>query len=475
MFLVGRPCGRKKTLFPNTRRPRIVPPYAALLAVIPLVVLPRLSMAQEKADTAMPPPAGSAAQEKPAGGPNPAGQPPAPTPDAGQNAKPNPQNAPSPADVPTPNNAPPSLPQFTIGGTYYSNPVTGDVRFEGRSSIAYQGITIAADRIEGNINTELVFSGNAVINAGGATTYADTIHFFPRTRRYRLDNARTILTPEMLQNRAYDNVYVTARDVLGTRTGYTLGEGTTETTCIEPFHHYELRSRAAQIFPGKRLVLHQTSVFLFGAKLITLPYLVIPLDQKPRKRARTDYLPEFGQNYDEGYYARFPYEFPIGADAATYAQVSVTQRRGERIRLEQEYLAGKQDNAYNTSGFGFGGGYTGGSSFGSGFAAAATRAGRSTPRSGTAISGRTCRVWAWGLARPAGDCSPFRAIPLMASIRISPRVFDISRASGAATASASARNSTSRVLLSRPGRPVRTPGLTLPTTIRCMASTASPP
>ena len=207
--------------------------------------------------------------------------------------------------------------------------MTGDVQFEGPSSISYQGIIIAADRIEGNTNTELVFSGNARIDVKGVTTYADTIHFFPRTRRYRLDNARTILTPDILQYRAYDNVYVTARDVLGTRTGYTLGENTTETTCIEPFHHYELRSRDGQIFPGKRLVLHQTSVYLFGAKLITLPYIVIPLDRKPRKRARTDYLPEFGQNYDEGYYARFPYEFPIGADAASYVQVSVTQKKGD--------------------------------------------------------------------------------------------------------------------------------------------------
>ena len=42
----------------------------------------------------------------------------------------------------------------------------------------------------------------------------------------------------------------------------------------------------------------------------------------------------------------------------------MTQRKGERIRLENEYLAGKQDNPYNTSGFGFGGGYSGGTSLG---------------------------------------------------------------------------------------------------------------
>ena len=383
-------------------------------------------------------------RDKPADSPIPAGQPPAPaseqTPGAGQNSNSAAQRPPSPSSVPTPNNTPPSLPQFTIGGTYYSNPVTGDVRFEGRSSIAYQGIVIAADRIEGNTNTELVFSGNAVISTNGATTYADTIHFFPRTRRYRLDNARTILTPDFLQNRVYDDVYVTARDVLGTRTGYTLGEGTTATTCIEPFHHYELRSRDGQIFPGKRLVLHQTSVFLFGVKLITLPYIVVPLDQKPPKRGRTDYLPEFGQNVDEGYYARFPVRIPHWRGRGQlcagqrHAEEGGASARGAGISRGQagqpvQYLGNQFRRRI----------------YGGRRVWAAIRAAHTTPRSGTATSGRTCRVWEWGLVRPAGGCSPCRAIPAKASTRISTRVFGISRESGAATDSASARNCKNRV------------------------------
>ena len=210
--LTVRPCGRKKTLFPRIRRPRIVPPHAALLAAISVFALPRLSAAQEKANVATPQPPGSTTpptQEKPAGSPVPAGQPPASAPEAGQTPKSNPQNPPAPSQVPTPNSTAPSVPQFKFGGTYYSNPVTGDVQFEGPASISYQGIIIAADRIEGNTNTELVFSGNARIDARGVTTYADAIHFFPQTRRYRLDNPRSILTPDVLQNRVLDNVFVT--------------------------------------------------------------------------------------------------------------------------------------------------------------------------------------------------------------------------------------------------------------------------
>ena len=107
-------------------------------------------------------------------------------------------------------------------------------------------------------------------------------------------------------------------------------------------------------------------MILFGVKLITIPYIVIPLDQKPPKRAhRPSYFPEFGQNVQEGYYGRFPYEFPIGQDAASYVQVSATQKLGERLRFEQEYLAGKQARAFDTSGYGFGGGYSGSGSLSS--------------------------------------------------------------------------------------------------------------
>ena len=371
---------RKKTLSPTTRRLRAVSPHAALLAALCCAPLSRSAHAQGRVaapatredtsvmpaapgnnqtttqtapQTASPQDKAPAAQDKtPAAPPSP-GSPAALAPTAPP-APGDKQTTPTPPQEATPNAAPPGLPNLAITGPYNYNIITGDVAFTGRSSIEYQGIIIAADRVAGNANTELVASGNARIQANGVTTNADVIHFYPRQRRYRLDNARSVLSPDILQNRVYDNVYTTARDVVGDRTGFTRAEGTTETTCIEPFHHYELRSRDALLFPGKRLVLHQTSVYLFGAKLITLPYLVIPLDQKPRKSVRPDYFPEFGQNYDEGYYARFPYEFPEGQDAATYLQLSLTQRKGERIRVEQEYLAGKQGSDFNTGGAGFG-------------------------------------------------------------------------------------------------------------------------
>ena len=58
-----------------------------------------------------------------------------------------------------------------------------------------------------------------------------------------------------------------------------------------------------------------------------LPYIVIPLDERPRRITRTDYLPEFGQNQDEGFFARFPYQFAEGLAAASFGFVEVDQLR----------------------------------------------------------------------------------------------------------------------------------------------------
>lgn len=370
------------TLFPILRRPRIVPPCAALLAAIAVALLPRLAIAQEKA-----PPVTPAQTEKTEDKrrqteaqtqtpPSTPGTPPTETkkqepstgsPPAGNNPQPSArQGTPSPADAATPNNVPPQtkLPEITAR-IYTANPITGEYEAEG-VSIAGNGVTITADRASGNINTEVILTGNARIVTATTTAYADTIHFYPQTRRYRLDNPRSVLTPDVLQNRVYDNVFVTSRDLFGNRQGTTFADNTTETTCIEPFHHYELRSRDAYLLPGQRLVLHQTSVILFGVKLITIPYIVIPLDKKPpKRRERPSYFPEFGQNVQEGYYGRFPYEFPIGQDAASYVQVSATQKLGERLRFEQEYLAGKQASQFDTSGYGYGGGFSGSGSLSS--------------------------------------------------------------------------------------------------------------
>ncbi len=230
--------------------------------------------------------------------------------------------------------------------------------------VSYAGATVTADKMAGNFNRELVFSGNAKIVAHGLTSYADAIHVFPKTRSFRLDNPRAMVDPSLLQNRILDPLYVTGGSLFGTSTGYGYADQVTATACIEEKHHYEFRIGEAELFPYQKLVMHRVSLYLFGVKVVTLPKVVVPLDvrQPDVRRPRTDYLPEFGQNTNEGYYVRLPYAFAEGNNAGTFVRLDITQKRGEGYRLEQDYLAGKQTSGFSTAGVSPQGGFTGATS-----------------------------------------------------------------------------------------------------------------
>ncbi len=314
------------------------PPYAALLAATAVALAP--IGAHARPPSTLPPPTPIATPQAPSSGA--AGATPSPV-------------APPSASTKTPAGAPQEPSGLTI------EPL-GPYRMEGNSlhltggiSVTYLGFTLSADTLDGDPNRELIFSGHARIERDGLLSEADAIHFYPVDGRYRLDNPRGMISPSLLEGRVTEPVLFTSHDLFGEETGYSLAQRIIATTCRERYHHYELRIANAELFPHQRLVLRRVSVFLFGVKLITLPEIVIPLNETRRRRPRTDYLPEIGQNYDEGYYVRLPYAFSEGDNGGTLVRLDVTQKRGLGYRIEQEYLAGKQPSTYSTGGGNYGG------------------------------------------------------------------------------------------------------------------------
>ena len=228
----------------------------------------------------------------------------------------------------------------------------------------FANATVVADKMFGT-DQEYVFSGNVKFDSQGTIALADVVHFYPLRNAYRMDNPRGILTPELLRNRVVDPIYIWSNSIAGSTEGYAQIDQCIATACREHFHHYEFRIRQAEYYPHDKLILRSVGVYFFGQRLFTLPTITIPLGlsfRRPRN-PRTDYLPEIGQNVIEGYYARFPYSFTEGKDAATFVRADITQKRGVGVRIEQEYLAGKQASVFNTSATGNQtGGFTGATS-----------------------------------------------------------------------------------------------------------------
>lgn len=227
--------------------------------------------------------------------------------------------------------------------------ITGRLRAR-NVRVQYREGVITAERAEGNLREAIVFRGNARIETPTTVHYADTITFYPNTRQFRLNQFRSTLQPELFGQNVLDPVFARGKELLGARSGDAQADRCDGTTCTDPRHrHYELRFRSAELIPNRRLRLRRVAVYLFGQRLVVLPELVIPLDRQER-RPRSDYAPELGRNAFEGYFARFPYAFAIGAAAAAFLRVDVTERLGPGFRVEQEYLAGKQQSAFNTGG-----------------------------------------------------------------------------------------------------------------------------
>ncbi len=216
-------------------------------------------------------------------------------------------------------------------------------------TVHYLDATITADRASGNLNHELVLSGHPHLESHDLIADADSIHAYPGMSTYRLENTRGVIDPTLLRGQFLDKLQVVGGEVLGLKGGQLDANQLEATSCIEKRPHYELRASDAQVFPHDRIVLHRVSFFLFGVKLLTVPYIVIPLNAQPH-RPRSNYMPELGQNAIEGYYARIPYEFAERSFAATYLRFDITQYKGEGYRIEQEYLAGKQPRFFDTRG-----------------------------------------------------------------------------------------------------------------------------
>ncbi len=232
----------------------------------------------------------------------------------------------------------------------------GEIRGSGNVKVAYPGVTITADKVSGNLNREVTFTGHAKIVAKGITSFADTIQFYPRLSAYRLENPRATIDPSLLKGKVITPLYLYGGSIRGQRGGYTLADNTESTTCELPDPHYELRAASTEYIPDDKLIMKKVAVYFFGRKLIVIPLIVIPLKQINRRK-QPDYLPEAGHNLNEGYYARFPYAFSEGEKAAGFLRLDATQLKGIGYRIEQEYLAGKQEKYFDTSAGRGGGGF----------------------------------------------------------------------------------------------------------------------
>jgi LPS-assembly protein len=203
--------------------------------------------------------------------------------------------------------------------------IRGDfVTIRGGAEIIYRGYRIFADSIDGNLRNETFdLQGNVTVLGDRDVIRGDRVVLDTRNEVFTAYDTSSQVSPQTTGGPLLDLLYVRSQRSSGTpsRSFYHDANCTTCSYHDEP--HYELEAADVDLRPGKRAILRKTRIRIFGKTVISLPYLVIPLEEY-----RYKYLPEVGQSDDEGWYIKNRYGIPLQGDDLVVARLDYMSKLG---------------------------------------------------------------------------------------------------------------------------------------------------
>ena len=124
---------------------------------------------------------------------------------------------------------------------------------------------------------------------------------------------------------------------------------TSVTTCDFASPHYFFKARSTIIIPGKRLIARDVTLYRRHHKVITIPYLLFPLDNR---YARQGITPQVGYDQEEGYFAKFAVPYVLAASAVGILRLDLMSQAGVGTGLTQSFTTGggRQGNGAQSNG-----------------------------------------------------------------------------------------------------------------------------
>ena len=259
---------------------------------------------------------------------------------------------PLPGSVPGTKGGPPLDPDqvyFSAGSV--EETTQGTLIGRGDVLIIFQGYTLTGDQAELDTNRGIATFSGPVHLVGPTGQTADVgpggrLRLNLNRGTYTLTGARSIIQPEQVQAQIglIQPLYVSGGTVRG-RPGFIDFRDAQLTTCDFPDPHYSFAAREAYIIPGKRLVGRNVSFYRKGHRVFSIPYLVLPLDQR---LARQTLFPTVGQTPDEGYFIKFAFGYALTAALPGILRVEEFQKKGTGLGFDQTY--GSSDRPRRGSG-----------------------------------------------------------------------------------------------------------------------------
>lgn len=199
--------------------------------------------------------------------------------------------------------------------------------------VTYQDVTIKADRLRANLETNDVRAeGRVTIEVGRYQARGSALDYNLTTRQGRIEQAAT----EYKGPYVLGTVYVRAEIVEGTLGGPTFGRSGVCTTCEGPSPVVYLTAGELRFYPNERIVGRRVGVWIGGRHIVTWPYFIIYLREQRASRL----LPVVGYSQTEGYFLKTFYSYAINPDHYGYLRLDLMERLGIGYGLEHTYRVG---------------------------------------------------------------------------------------------------------------------------------------
>lgn len=216
------------------------------------------------------------------------------------------------------------------------NDATGEIRARGHVTFQVGEYILTGNLLTGNVRSQVVLTGNSQLVYRGLTATGDRIVFYPKRHTYEIDHPSITLSPEFLQNRLISPLFISGGEVSGKSTQNISATNTNLTTCPAPKPHYEFHAGSIEVIPGKRAILKRVGFDLFGHPILTLPVLVLPLNER-FQRHRSTYTPSIGRSADEGFYVKTALNYLLSSKAPGIFRLDAMEKKGIGLGINQNW------------------------------------------------------------------------------------------------------------------------------------------
>jgi len=117
---------------------------------------------------------------------------------------------------------------------------------------------------------------------------------------------------------------------------------TSATTCNFATPHYFFRAHNTIIIPGKRLIARDVTLYRRNRKVITIPYLLFPLDDR---YAHEGLVPQVGVDSQEGYFAKFAVPYVLVGAAVGILRLDLMSKEGVGTGFIQSFTTSGSHSA----------------------------------------------------------------------------------------------------------------------------------